>query len=342
MKENAGFSVSPPKILLTACLLAVAVLPFFSASASVAISDNCQIEFVSKKRGGELLAEKDDYIQRLSEFDRTAKLQRKRPASPKKFMAFARKQSLGWTQPERDKLTNIISSLRSAMTPYAQHLPPEIQMVKTTGRLISGAIYTRGNAIFIPELQVERPSDFLSTVMLHQFFHLIVRNNPPLRDRLYAAIGFIKTTELELPESLKERKISHPDVPILTYLIKVKINGEDYWGTPFLYSREPYNPTIKRSFFQYLTLGMLAYQWGGPGSQEPPTPVMVDEKPLLVQMDQVEGLYEQVGRNAPNPPFHPEELLADNFAMLAQGFNVNSPEVLERMKAAFAAWDKKD
>ena len=183
---------------------------------------------------------------------------------------------------------------------------------------------------------MERSSELLATVMLHEFFHVISRNNPDLRDRLYAAIGFIKTPELVLPESLQEQKISNPDVPVLTHLIKVKIDGESYWSTPLIYAGADYNPSVKRSFFQYLQLGMLAYRWDGPQSQHAPEAVLIDGKPLLVPMDRVEGLYEQIGRNT-QYLFHAEEVLADNFALLAQGHSVNSPEVLERIKQAFNA-----
>ena len=302
-----------------------------NTSAGVAISENCQIEFANKRQGGDLLAQKDDYIQRLSKFDRTAKLQRKNPASEKQFLKFSRKQSMEWSDSEREKLEAIIESLRPLMVPYARFLPPQVQLVKTTGRLESNAFYTRGTAIFIPERNMARPRELLATVMLHEFFHVITRSDPALRDKLYATIGFIKVPELVLPKSLVDKKISNPDVPVLTHLVKIKIDGEEHWATPFIYADRDYDRTVKPVFFQYLQLGMLAYQWDG---KSDPQAVMVDEKTLLVPLEQVEGLYEQIGRNT-EYLFHAEEVLADNFALLVKGDNANSPEVLERMKAVF-------
>ena len=58
--------------------------------------------------------------------------------------------------------------------------------------------------------------------------------------------------------------------------------------------------------------------------------------------DELEGLYEQIGRNTAYL-FHPEEILADNFAILflaslrggTQG--ARSPEILEKLRAALFA-----
>jgi hypothetical protein len=46
----------------------------------------------------------------------------------------------------------------------------------------------------------------------------------------------------------------------------------------------------------------------------------------------VSGFYEQVGRNT-QYIIHPEEILADNFAMLVMGDqNVPSPEILKKLQ----------
>ena len=248
------------------CLLMLALLlsvTAFSASADITIGENCIIEFASKKQANKLLSQKDDYTARLSQFDLTAKMQRKKVASKKQFLAFARKQGVQWNDQEKEKLTSIIQRLRFAMAPYAEFLPEKIYLVKTTGLLESGAFYTRGNSIFIPQQNVARSTELLTTVMVHEFFHLITRKDPQLRDRLYAAIGFAKSPELVLPESLRNRKISNPDVPILTHLIKIKIDGKNHWATPLIYASRDYDRTVKRVFFQYLELGMLAYHWDG-------------------------------------------------------------------------------
>jgi hypothetical protein len=54
-----------------------------------------------------------------------------------------------------------------------------------------------------------------------------------------------------------------------------------------------------------------------------------DERPALGEL---EGLYEQVGRNT-GYLIHPEEILADNFAVLFQKPpKIASPEIIERIR----------
>jgi hypothetical protein len=61
---------------------------------------------------------------------------------------------------------------------------------------------------------------------------------------------------------------------------------------------------------------------------------MVDgPKPMLVDIQQVSGFFEQVGKNT-EYIIHPEEILADNFASLVLGQrNLPSPEVMEMIQA---------
>ena len=55
--------------------------------------------------------------------------------------------------------------------------------------------------------------------------------------------------------------------------------------------------------------------------------------PTLLDLDQVSGFYEQVGRNT-DYIIHPEEILADNFKLLLVGkADVSSPDVLRRLRA---------
>ncbi|MGS2722765.1 hypothetical protein ACVBEJ_03405 [Porticoccus sp. GXU_MW_L64] len=311
------------------CLLAVNQL----ALADIPLSENTTVVFASKKQAAKLLGQKDAYSERLSRFDLTAKMQRKKPATKKQFLTFASKQGMAWSEQEQQTISDVFNSFRHSIAPYSKFLPEKIHLVKTTGRVESAAFYVRGNSIHVPVQQMVLPEDKLKTVMLHNLFHIIASNNPELRDRLYAAIGFVKTNELVLPDGLKEREINNPDVPILSHLIKITVDGQEHWATPVIYSETDYNRAVKRIFFQYLNVGMLVYNWDG---KSDPVAAIKDGAPFFAPADQITGLYEQIGRNT-KYLFHAEEVLADNFALLVQGHRVASPEVLERMRQAFQA-----
>jgi hypothetical protein len=59
--------------------------------------------------------------------------------------------------------------------------------------------------------------------------------------------------------------------------------------------------------------------------------------PRLLPLQAVSNFFEQVGKNT-EYVIHPEEILADNFALLVLGggSNTPSPEVLRKMKTVFS------
>jgi hypothetical protein len=55
-------------------------------------------------------------------------------------------------------------------------------------------------------------------------------------------------------------------------------------------------------------------------------------KPMLVSFNSVQNFLEQVGLNT-NYLDQPEEIIADNFALLVLGAKTRSPEITEKLKA---------
>ena len=214
-----------------------------------------------------------------------------------------------------------------------QFLPETVILAKTTGNEEAGAFYTRGDAIFIPQQVMGAPDEFLGKIMLHELFHVLSRHDSQLRDNLYASVGFVRTTELALPSPLDEQKITNPDVPIFQHLIQVGVDGEQRWAAPIIYSDTAYDPAKERSFFPYIKLELLIYDWDGKSA---PVPASRNGAPHLMAFEEVEGFFDQIGQNT-NYLFHAEEILAENFTLLVQGGEVMSPEVLERISSVFAS-----
>lgn len=301
--------------------------------AGVPLAENVIVEFASKDQAGSLLAQVDDYNTRLSAFDRVAKTQSTAPVTDEEFRTYQGAQGLAWSAQEQQKFSAIFESIRSPLEPYVQFFPATVTLVKTTGNEEAGAFYTRGDAIFIPRHVMAAPDDFLARIMLHELFHVLSRHDSDLRDDLYASIGFVKTTELELPTPLDERKITNPDVPIFQHLIKVGVDGEQRWATPIIYSDTEYDPAKERSFFRYIKLELLIYDWDGSSAA---VAANKDGGPHLVAFEDAEGFFEQIGQNT-SYLYHAEEILAENFTLLVQGGDAMSPEVLEKMGSIFGS-----
>ena len=84
-------------------------------------------------------------------------------------------------------------------------------------------------------------------------------------------------------------------------------------------------------FFEYLEFHFLAVEKSGDSQDLRVVSGSASSK--LAGMQDVSGFMEQVGRNT-NYVIHPEEILADNFALLILNeHNVLSPEILETMRA---------
>jgi hypothetical protein len=111
----------------------------------------------------------------------------------------------------------------------------------------------------------------------------------------------------------------------------VQVDEADVWAVPILYSRtEKYDVQQGGEFFFYMASQLLLVD--REGDSPIAKPVYAGSQPRLVDFDQVSGFYEQVGRNT-QYIIHPEEILADNFAMLVMDDeSAPSPEILQKLR----------
>ena len=152
---------------------------------------------------------------------------------------------------------------------------------------------------------------------------------------LYEAIGFHQCGEVEFPAELSPHKITNPDAPKNDHCIRVRVAGEPVWAIPILFSLTPkYDVARGGELFTYLTLALLVVEKSPPSGLA--RPIFDAHRPKLVSINQVSDFFEQVGRNT-QYIIHPEEILADNIALLVLGErNVPSPEVLNRIAETLA------
>jgi hypothetical protein len=287
-----------------------------------------EIEFASIEQARAVLGTRDDFVARLSPFDRAARLKSSSDVSEQEYLAFATAAARGWSNDERARLTNAFVAIEPKLAELLPPLDEPVLLIKTSGEEEGGAGYTRAKAVMLPQaLPDERE---LQRLLAHETFHVVSRNQPALKRALYRAIGFEECGEVVLPPSLVIRKMTNPDAPANAHCIELQLDGASVWGMPILLSREErYDAAAGRPFFAYLTLSMLLVDRGSGA----PRPMMRDGTPVLVPFNRVTGLFEQIGRNT-NYVIHPEEILASNFERLVLGTDdAPSPEVLERIHA---------
>lgn len=307
--------------LMRACCFAMILLSMTSVTAALP-----QIRFASLEEGAAELRKEDDFIVRLSAFDRSARMKTSEEVSASAFLSFVGGEVKAWTP-------DLEASVREAFEPLAPFFGemkvgplPEVLLIRTSGLEEGNAAYTRGHCIVLPDSVLEKSPQELTGLLAHELFHILTRADPELRDRLYQSIGFEKCDEVVLPPDLADRRITNPDAPVWAHAIRVKVNGADVKVVPVLVAAVTQYPKDgTEEFFQFLSLRFMRV---GTGEG---TSATVEPSGMLA-VSQLEGFVEQVGRNT-GYIIHPEEILADNFKLLATGAeNVPSPQILENMR----------
>jgi len=300
---------------------ALAILILAVGAASSASGQDLSFATVPEAR--KLLSTRDAFVARMSPFDRSARMKTDREVPEAEYLAFAAAAAMQWSPDEIKIVQAAFSKVKPAIAQSSLPLPSSVTVIKTSGLEEGNAAYTREKAIILP--QRELASDELPRLLAHELFHIASRQNPKLAEALYATIGFRHCGEAEIPAELAPLKITNPDAPRNDYCIDLKLGQERIVATPLLLSRSPkYDVSRGGEFFEYLQLAYL---------------VRDDRAPRLVGLQDVSGFFEQVGRNT-EYIIHPEEILAENFALLIQGArDVPSPEVLTRMRAALEQAD---
>jgi hypothetical protein len=317
-------------------LFAIAIVTAYGGPA-IADSDSPNtdskpvVAFASIEQGQELLSKRDSFVQRLSSFDRAARLKTDQDVSEAQYLEFVRENVLEWNERERQSIEAAVHELIPKLDRLSISVPRDLIFIKTTGKEEGGARYTRANAIVLPESFFKMSEVRQARTICHELFHVISRANPDLRDKLYASIGFEKCDELSLPDDLKNRRITNPDAPVNEHCIKLKIDETEYWAIPILYSdSEKYDLERGGEFFKYLKFVFCLVERNSTGSGI--KLVLDDDSARLVTMDQVTGFFEQVGSNT-QYTIHPEEILADNFVRsVMQDQDLQSPLIVENLE----------
>jgi len=290
-----------------------------------------EIEFASVEKARTVLGARDDFVARLSSFDRAARVKSADDVSEDEYLAFARAAAREWSNDERARLESAFAAIEPKLSELVPALDAPILLIKTSGEEEGGAGYTRANAVMLPQALADENE--LERLLAHEIFHVVSRNNPELKHALYEAIGFKECGELALPPALAVRKMTNPDAPANEHCIEVQVDGASAWAMPILLSREErYDPAANVPFFGYLTLSMLLVEPAA-NTGAPARPVERDGAPVILPFNRVGGVFEQIGHNT-EYVIHAEEILASNFELLVHGTaGARSPEVLERIRA---------
>jgi hypothetical protein len=197
--------------------------------------------------------------------------------------------------------------------------------VKADRHLMNGFPHTRANAIILPEPALRealQKAELMDYLLSHEAFHVLSRANPELREELYRAIGFQVCASVDLPPDLVPLRLTNPDAPQSRHAITARRGQRTVEVLPFVHLSSA-NADPAAGFIAQLSTAWLPVERRGE---------RCTARGERLGLDELEGVYEQVGRNT-GYLIHPEEILADNFSFLfSPAPKLASPEILERMR----------
>ena len=325
------------KYLMTILAVFTVIVP--TTVADYQLTSQSTAVFASVERATEILTTPDDYIRQLGPVETAIRMDRPTPVTKKQFLDHIADNILPWTKANKEIVTEALEAIAPRLHKLNVPLPSTVHLIKTTGKEDAGLAYTRHNAIVFHEISAN--SRALQHVIAHELFHIISRCNPKLRNRLYKIIGFQQCPTVQLPEDLYPARITNPDAPLSEHCIRLTYQGDTVYATPVLYA-DPnhYDRARASNLFSYLQFALLTIDPNETGDSDAE---LSKSRPTqrLLQSNLTEGFFEQIGSNTPYI-IHPEEILADNFALLVLNQkDVPSPEILTEMQSVFAQYQPK-
>ena len=311
--------------------LAAGLLLLALSACATHAQQQARFAFATQAQARAVLGAQDDYVSATSALERPMVLAAAGPMDAERFAAAMQATALDWSATERSAFDPVFARLERFLSAMKWQAPATILLVKTSDRLMEGFPHTRGNAIVIQEGMLRemraRPA-MLEFLVVHEAFHVLTRADRALREGLYSAIGFRRCASIELPEALVRLRLTNPDAPENRHAIRVQWRGRPVEALPFVhFTSENIDP--KAGFVSQMKTSWLLVE------RQQEHCVARDEGATLQEL---EGLREQVGNNT-GYLIHPEEILADNFALLYRETvtpgvtRIRSPEILERIRS---------
>lgn len=284
------------------------------------------LRYVDADQARTLLSQEDVTTRQWSRFDYEARLGRK-GGTRQELIRFIADQARDWNEEDKQRMQEAADTLNSHIKALnlSLTLPEEIRILKTTMAEEGGAGgYTRMDYIVVEEQIARMKPQQASYLLAHELFHVLTRNNPDFREKMYKLIGFsIAPEEFEVPADLRDVVITNPDVNRFDSYARFRVKGEERPCAMLIYANKPYEGG---SFFNYLTIGLMPLK-NGKAEQK-------DGKTVVYGIRDAENFFEQVGRNT-DYIINPEEILAENFAFLLTRKPVaKTPELIEKMRQA--------
>ena len=288
------------------------------------------VDFATVPQGRAVLGADDDWVAATGAFHRAATLGVNTPVSRDQVRAFCADAVLPWTDALELRWQTALVALAPRFRELRVPLPPAVLLIHTTGRDAANMPYTRANAVALPMAAAPHGSPRDTGLLAHELFHIVSRYAPALATRLYALIGFEPVAPLQWPAEWIELRIANPDATHARHLMRTTIAGRPVALMPLLVSR---TATLApgQSFADVMEVRLLEVTTG-----DATLPVRRGGQLAWHAPETVPEYLLRLGGNT-GYIIHPEETMADNFALLVTGRPVPNPGLLKRIEQVLLA-----
>jgi hypothetical protein len=172
-----------------------------------------RIHFATAAEGGAVLATEDEWVRQLSAFDLRARMRTVEPISLETFLAFLAGTARDWTTQEKEYWTSVVDRVSTAMAGLNLSVP-DVRLIKTTGADEFGFAYSRNRAVVLPQARVDLAGDdpqWDLFLLAHELFHLLSGENQGKLLALQELLGFVAVGGIDYPSELEDRRISNPN-----------------------------------------------------------------------------------------------------------------------------------
>lgn len=268
--------------------------------------------FADKPQGQLIIQESDDYLERLSSFERSIKTESIQPISQKEYAKHLKGCVLDWSNEDKELLAPVLKCVSDFMTEKNIYIPQKIILIKTDGRDEWNSAYTRGSSIFLPPKKLAYAPHKLVRLLVHEVFHVIFRLRKEVQKLLFNLIGFHMTNEIAMPQCLKGRKLTNPDGPPINSRFEFMHNGELISAaTAILLKQECSTVNSTKDILASISIKMMVVEEKGGRWQ----PKLIDKQPTLIEPRCITELIERVGSDFAASP-DPNEILAEAFVKM--------------------------
>jgi hypothetical protein len=307
-------------ILIMLCCVACHTSP--KVESEILKAGNATVAFLDSIRATNRITrdDKERFFDHVQLLDMTIQMKKAyldtiipRSAFLSDYQQSLREQLSSFTMKEKELLRVVFEQVDRYLQPFSQfHLPDSIMLLKVKGdHYGASTYYTRENTIVIPQPELDKKKvSNLTWVMLHELFHIYSRYNPEARQSLYELIGFNRLTDtIRVSDSLVQRLLLNPDGIDWRYTIQLKNEfGDPILAIPLIVAASDQYTTGLPDYFDYIDFQLYPLEREGSAYRVAQSP--------LPAVDQLPDFFEQIGDNT-NYIIHPDEILADNFVLLA-------------------------